>query len=515
MILNKIPLRTRVSLDLTGFTLLSLIVLMVAVGLGFEPFYYEVQKTNMFSARDQIAAIYEENGPERQEQIDRISQSAGADVFIVDHGKLTYSSRPDRQVIIPRTQDTNVIVASPDTADTTTVRREVPRHIRELMAILNGAEPLENELDEVQSHQPKDSNGVRFFDLFSRIGDHTFLILSQPAAPMQKNIDIVQKFVFIFGLIWLLAAIVGAFIFSRILTKSLLELKSLAVRMAGLDFSRKWRSTRTDEIGQLGQSLNDLSDQLNTALTDLQASNDQLQDQLNKAQELEHMRKAFVSAVSHELKTPLAIIQGYAEGLESLVNDEEGRIRYCGIIRRETEKMNQLVLDLLNLSRLELGNFQLSFTDFDFTALAEETKMRFSRAIEEKCICLSWELPAEMTVNGDPSRLGTVLSNFLSNAIDYVPVGKRIDISAEMLADRYKIKIYNDGMQIPVEYQQRIWEPFYKVDTSRARDAARIFGGHGLGLGIVAALLKLHGTEYGVENEKDGVTFWFTVMKSK
>ena len=195
--------------------------------------------------------------------------------------------------------------------------------------------------------------------------------------------------------------------------------------------------------------------------------------------------------------------------------DEEGRIRYCGIIRRETEKMNQLVLDLLNLSRLELGNFQLSFTDFDFTALAEETKMRFSRAIEEKCICLSWELPAEMTVNGDPSRLGTVLSNFLSNAIDYVPVGKRIDISAEMLADRYKIKIYNDGMQIPVEYQQRIWEPFYKVDTSRARDAARIFGGHGLGLGIVAALLKLHGTEYGVENEKDGVTFWFTVMKSK
>ena len=118
-----------------------------------------------------------------------------------------------------------------------------------------------------------------------------------------------------------------------------------------------------------------------------------------------------------------------------------------------------------------------------------------------------------MTVYGDPERIDTILTNFLSNAIDYTDADQHIRLWAEDLGERYRISIYNEGSHIAEKHQQRIWEPFYKIDSSRARSPKRIFGGHGLGLGTVAALVKLHGESYGVKNENGGVTFWFTLRK--
>lgn len=281
--------------------------------------------------------------------------------------------------------------------------------------------------------------------------------------------------------------------------------------MAHLDFSHKWTDTRNDEIGELGQSLNNLSDQLDTALTELKQANSELEVQLKKANEVEKMRKEFISAVSHELKTPLALIQGYAEGLDSLDVDETTRQHYCKVIHSETMKMDHLVKDLLNLSRLETGTFRIDMTEFDFRALVEEAHCRFEGVMQEKDIQFSCCLPEEMVVYADPERIDTVLSNFLSNAIDYTEKGRRIVLSAVRSGDYYTISIYNQGIQIPEQDLSRVWEPFYKVDAARTRKSQRIFGGHGLGLGIVAALLKLHHETYGVYNEPDGVTFWFTL----
>ena len=176
--------------------------------------------------------------------------------------------------------------------------------------------------------------------------------------------------------------------------------------------------------------------------------------------------------------------------------------------------MDKLVKDLLNLSRLETGSFKLEQTVFDFTALAEESKARFAKTIADKGITADWELPAEMNVYGDPERIDTIVTNFLSNAIDYTRSGGHIRVFADDLGTRYRISVYNEGSHIAEEYQQRIWEPFYKIDSSRARSPKSVFGGHGLGLGTVAALVKLHGEQYGVRNETDGVTFWFTLKKS-
>lgn len=217
----------------------------------------------------------------------------------------------------------------------------------------------------------------------------------------------------------------------------------------------------SDEINMVGESLNTLSDKLNTALEALQQSNTALQEQLDKANEIEYMRKSFISAVSHELKTPLAIIQGYAEALENLQNvSAETREYYCFVIRSETRKMDGLVKDILNLSRLEAGRLHLELTNFDFVALIEETKIRFQAPAEEKKIRIVWNMLAEMPAYGDPGRYDIILNNFLSNAVDYTPVNGTIRITAKAEEDDYLIEVFNEGKQIPEEYHQRIWEPF-------------------------------------------------------
>ncbi|MCH4166673.1 MAG: HAMP domain-containing histidine kinase [Megasphaera sp.] len=509
-------IRTKVSIYAAGFMLIFIVALMAAVGLGFTKYFYEVKKSSMIESSQVITRIYQEEGLDGEDQMDQISRNLGADVLIVDNSQLVYSSRPGGRVNIgrPEVHEGDVVVAVGKEKEQQSPPEQMrpPKHIREMIDLIQGGQPDESEIGQVRYYKP-DPN-FQYFYLINRIAEHTYLLIMRPMAPMKESVDIFQKFIFTVGAIWIVFALLGALYFSRKITKPMLELRKQSAAMTRLDFSKRWNHPWDDEIGQLGNSLNTLSDQLSTALADLQKSNAQLKEQLDKAKEVEHMRKSFISAVSHELKTPLALIQGYAEGLDSLKADEERRHQYCRIINSETEKMDKLVKDLLNLSRLETGSFRIAQTAFDFCALADEAKERFANVIGTQHIDMRWELPDEMTVYGDPERYDTILSNFLSNAIDYTDAGKRIVVRAEDMGDAYKICIYNQGVQIAPEFQKRIWEPFYKIDMSRARNQ-RIFGGHGLGLGIVAALVKLHHQTCGVYNNPDGVTFWVTIAKPK
>lgn len=514
---GRLSLKFKAGLYVGCFTIFFIITLMAAVGFGFDRYYYSMKKDAMVEASQKISAIYREKGGSDENSLDNLSQQYALDVLIVDHGRLVYSSRPGRKVHLPsgkNIQDEEVIVTGKEReAKEDGPGFRLPLHIEELRDLLDGKVPDEHMLGKVQLY--KDMPDFEHFNLIDCIQDGAYVIISQSVAPMRENIYIVQRFIIICGLIWLILAIIGTIFLTQRMTQPLLELKNLAVAMAHLDFSKRWKGNFNDEIGELGDSINTLSNQLNVALTALQQSNTELQKQLDKAKEVEHMRKSFLSAVSHELKTPLAIIQGYAEGLDTLDIDEDTQRRYCTVIRSETQKMDKLVKDLLNLSRLETGSFKLEQTVFDFTALAEESKDRFAKAIADKGIIADWKLPAEMNVYGDPERIDTILTNFLSNAIDYTSKGNHIRVFVDDLGKRYRICVYNEGSHIDEEYQQRIWEPFYKIDSSRARSPKRIFGGHGLGLGTVAALVKLHGEKYGVRNETDGVTFWFTIKKCK
>ena len=510
-----LSLKVKTGVYVGCFSIFFIIGLMLAVGFGFDRYYYSMKKDAMVEASQKISATYQKkNGPD-EHSLDSLSQRYGVDILIVDHSKLVYSSRPGRRVYIPPEKLPNeheiVAVGKEDEPPEGGPDGKPPVHIKEFLDLLEGKEPAEGLLGTV--HLYKDMPDFEYFNLVDRIQDDTYIIINQSVAPMQENIYIVQHFIIVCGIVWLIVACVSTLYLTQRMTKPLIELKNLAGAMAHLDFSSKWKGNLSDEIGELGESLNILSNQLNVALTALRQSNEELKKQLDVAKEVEHMRKAFLSAVSHELKTPLAIIQGYAEGLDTLDIDEETQRRYCSVIHSETQKMDKLVRDLLNLSRLETGSFHLEQTVFDFSALAEESRERFSKVMEDKGIIAEFNLPETMTVYGDPERIDTILTNFLSNAIDYTDADQHIRLWAEDLGERYRISIYNEGSHIAEKHQQRIWEPFYKIDSSRARSPKRIFGGHGLGLGTVAALVKLHGESYGVKNENGGVTFWFTLRK--
>lgn len=512
----KILLRKKTCFLLAAFTIISALLLMLAIGIGFKTFYLEYRKDTLISMSKDIGRMYREAGTDKAEQFDRLSQQNSSVIYIVDNQHLVYSSMPNRKAVLgkPSFEGQQVFTApglqrlNPD-GDESPMKE--PRHVTIMRKLFNGETLSRNETNEIYIDGRDDH--MRFISYVYPVDESrkSYVIVSQPLEPLEATVVVVQNFVAMCGVVWLFVAIIGSILFTNAVTRPLIHLKKLSVAMAHLDFSHKWTDTRNDEIGELGQSLNNLSDQLDTALTELKQANSELEVQLKKANEVEKMRKEFISAVSHELKTPLALIQGYAEGLDSLDVDETTRQHYCKVIHSETMKMDHLVKDLLNLSRLETGTFRIDMTEFDFRALVEEAHCRFEGVMQEKDIQFSCCLPEEMVVYADPERIDTVLSNFLSNAIDYTEKGRRIVLSAVRSGDYYTISIYNQGIQIPEQDLSRVWEPFYKVDAARTRKSQRIFGGHGLGLGIVAALLKLHHETYGVYNEPDGVTFWFTL----
>ena len=250
---------------------------------------------------------------------------------------------------------------------------------------------------------------------------------------------------------------------------------------------------------------------LDTAITELNIKNKKLEEDIEKERKIDEMRKEFISSVSHELRTPLSVIQGYAEGLVSNVTEsEEDRKFYCDVIMKETDKMNKLVKDLLNLSQIESGYFHIEKTEFNLTSLIEYVLNKYKSIFAEKNIEIQFELGESYIVCGDMVRIEQILTNYINNAINHVDNNRIIKISQIVNKDKIKISVFNSGKHIPEESIEKIWTSFYKVDKARTR----AYGGYGLGLSIVKALADLHNNAYGVENIEGGVTFWFEVDKA-
>jgi signal transduction histidine kinase len=222
------------------------------------------------------------------------------------------------------------------------------------------------------------------------------------------------------------------------------------------------------------------------------------------------MRKEFLSNVSHELKTPLALIQGYAEGLQECINDDAAsRDFYCEVIVDEAGKMNQMVQKLLTLNHLEFGSDPVSFGRFDITELINGVIGNSSLMLRQNGIRLSFEEPPAY-VWGDEFQIEEVITNYLSNAIHYASGEKQIRISYEDRGEALRINVFNSGSHIPDEDLDKVWEKFYKVDKARTR----AYGGSGIGLSIVKAIMESHHRECGVCNDTDGVVFWLELEKN-
>lgn len=343
-------------------------------------------------------------------------------------------------------------------------------------------------------------------------GGH-ILIMESPLASIKESVEIAQDFHIYIGIISLLIATIIAFIFSRIFTKPIIRLNNVAKSMAYLDFTKKYIVSGNDEINQLGKTINFLSDKLDASISELNRANERLKEDIEKERGLERLRKEFVSSVSHELKTPIALIQGYGEGLkDAVIEDEDSKNFYCDVIVDEAKKMDKLVKDLLSLSALESGHYQLQRENFNIYNLIEGIINKYNPIFEDKGIDLKFDSDDKrMKVFADPIRIEQVLVNFINNAINHVNEEKTIKVSIIDYIERVKVTVTNTGKPISEDEINKIWDSFYKVDKSRSRE----YGGTGLGLSIVKGILKLHNSNFGVQNVDGGVKFWFEIDKAR
>lgn len=324
---------------------------------------------------------------------------------------------------------------------------------------------------------------------------------------IRESAAISNRFLLFAGAAAIVASILVAFFTTRHITKPLQQLTDISKRMVDLDFNAKYESDQSNsyEVEELGNHINRLSENLERTISELKTANVELQDDIEKKIQIDEMRKEFLSNVSHELKTPLALIQGYAEGLQECINDDaESREFYCEVIIDEADKMNRMVKKLLTLNQLEFGNDQVIMERFDMTELIRGVANSTRILMEQKGIRLELENSEEAWVWGDEFKVEEVITNYMSNAINHADGEKLIRVFYTRSEDKLRVSVFNTGQPIPEEDIEKIWVKFYKVDKARTR----VYGGSGIGLSIVKAIMDSFHQRCGVINHEDGVEFW-------
>lgn len=328
--------------------------------------------------------------------------------------------------------------------------------------------------------------------------DNIYLVLT-PFQAIEDAISITSGFYLLLFLGGIIIALILAYFFAGRISKPLIKLNKVASDIASLNFNSKWDGERSDEIGQLGNSLNKLSYNLEKALSDLQ-------EELEKEKNLDKLRKNFVSRVSHELQTPIAIINGHIEALnDQIPQSDEEKNEYLKIVEKETNKMSKLIKDLLDLTQLESGTFRIKKHIINYSDLIEEKLNSFKILLKEKNIHIIKNYTSDnINIYGDEYRIDQVLNNFIQNAINNTSEEGKIEINIIEDKNYVKTEIINEGKNIPEDIIYHIWEPFFKGEERK---------GTGIGLAVVKSIINLHGGVTGVENLENGVKMYFSIPK--
>lgn len=349
-------------------------------------------------------------------------------------------------------------------------------------------------------------NNTEYIEMWGKFDNGDIFLMRSPLESIREAVRMFNQFIGVVGAVVIVLSIILAWYFSKRLTEPLMELATLSRKMANLDFDAKYTSGGSNEIGVLGQSFNQMSEKLEQTISDLKKANYELQKDIEQKEKLETMRTEFIGNVSHELKTPIALIQGYAEGLKEGVNDDpESREFYCDVIMDEADKMNRMVKNLLTLNQLEFGEDDVQFERFDITALIRGVLQSLEILIEQKEAKILFRETEAVYVWADEFKVEQVVRNYVNNALNHVEGEKVIEIKIVKTEEQARISVFNTGLPIPEEDIGRIWDKFYKVDKARTRE----YGGNGIGLSIVKAIMESFHKGYGVRNYDNGVEFWF------
>lgn len=356
------------------------------------------------------------------------------------------------------------------------------------------------------------SNSLNYILLYGRLSNGYSLYIRIPIAPIEESVRISNTTLIAIGAITIIISALAASLISRKFTEPILQLNDITKKMAKLDFDQKYRiNDSDDEINELGKNINTMSDKLETTIKQLRETNSELEKDIEEKSKIDEMRKQFISDVSHELKTPIALIQGYAEGLIENVNtDDESRKLYAEVILDESNKMDVLVKQLLELMKLEYGKREFTDKKFNVVELINEVIRKCNVMLEENKIQVIFNETEPVYVYADVFYIEQVVTNYLTNAIKHakeVEGKKQIKITLQNINNKIRVTVFNTGSRIPEEDLNRIWGRFFKVDDSRNRENS----GSGIGLSIVKAIQNNYQNEYGVRNTNDGVEFYFDI----
>ena len=483
---SSVKIRLFLTLALTTLAIIVFLICMNSFAL--EKFYLYSKQNTLEEVYNQLNDYYNGNDHELdlEKEMERIAIRNNFDILIKDEDNINiYSTSADFYYVID-----SIIGAG-------TSKRSKELETNDKFTI---------------DLQKDFKNGLNYVMLSGILDNGYHVFIRVPVTAIQDSVSISNKFLILMaGVMLLISAVMLSFI-SKKFTEPILELNKIAKNMSNLDFSHKYKIKDVDdEINNLGKSINTMSDKLESTIKQLRNTNIELERDIEEKSKIDEMRKSFISDVSHELKTPIALIQGYSEGLLENVNtDEESRKFYAEVILDETNKMNRLVQQLLELMKLEYGKREFNNTNFDIVEAEKEIVRKSKVMLEEHNVEVKIKGLESLTVFADDFYVEQIITNYLTNAIKNVKEmnGEKyisIENSINEKNGKARIEVFNTGENIKEEDLNRIWNRFYKVDKSRNRQS----GGTGIGLAFVKAIMTNYENNYGVINCENGVKFYF------
>lgn len=503
---RKKSLRNRLFVFINVAVLMVIGACIIVNSLTFQTYYMNRKTGIIFTQLGALEGLL--NNEEMDEaalqlEIERICVNSNIQVIIFDRSdRLVYTSVPQNAFRFQRLPGVEIKIDGDDVE----IKRQNAKWI-ELGYSRRDRKILEEGDNFVLSSSTLEPLNTKVIELNAVIKGGYQVLVQSSVAPIREGVEFSNQFLIIIGLIaWAIAAIIILFM-SRNVVRPLRRLSDIAKNMAELDFSQKYNGKTYDEVGALGESINTMSDKLERSITELKAANVQLMRDIDKKEKIDRQRKEFMSNVSHELKTPISIIEAYAEGLNEMELDEESHAYYCDVIMDEARKMNILIKKLMSLMRIESGSDKIDISRFDIAGQIEEIIRQKSILLEQSGVTVEFDNKEPIFVWADDFLIEEAFLNYLTNAIKYCTGEKKVRVWAEAIGDNVRVSVFNTGEPIDEDVMENMWKSFYMADKARVREN----GSQGLGLSIVAAIIGAHNHRYGAYNTDGGVVFWFEV----
>ncbi len=532
--MGKHSIRFKITVLFAGIICI-LIVMLLLFNITFsEKFYMQDKQEAMLNAYESIDDACNQyssgsiSDTDLRNNLEQVSTSKGMSIIIVNSDWTTfYVSTHGDEMMLERLKksifNNDIFQGMPDKSgsmqeqpgenrngDINAGKKTPPEKIIDMSG--NGASETRDILYQSDKYTVQKVYDSRLLDdyieLWGTLDNGNFILIRTPIQGIKDNVHISNTFITYIGIVTLIIGIIAAFVLSSYISKPIKQLSNIAERMSELDFDIKYDGKDKGEIGLLGKSMNNMSQKLEENILQLKAANLELQRDIDKKEKLEKMRTDFLSNVSHELKTPIALIQGYAEGLkEGITDDPESMDFYCSVIIDEAAKMNNMVKRLLTLNQIEFGEDELVMERFDINELVKSVVSANELRATQKNLSITYDImDTPLYVWADEYKVEEVVTNYLSNAINHCCNENIIKIKVGQIdKDNVRVSVFNTGNNIPEADIEHIWEKFYKVDKARTRE----YGGNGIGLSIVKAIVESMGKTCGVNNLSDGVEFWF------